>query len=136
MKTILCSGGFDPLHVGHLDLLDGASSYGHVIVVLNSDDWLMRKKGYVFMTWHDRWRILCALRPRLVANVLPSHGDKDDTVCEALRRIRPNYFANGGDRVVGDPREHAVCEDLGIEELFNVGGEKIRSSSILVDAVG
>ena len=56
-------------------------------------------------------------------------------VGKAVRRIRPDFFANGGDRVEGDPREHAVCEELGIKELFGIGGGKIQSSSKLVNAI-
>ncbi len=132
MRTVMVSGGFDPLHIGHLDLLDAAAGYGRVVVALNSDDWLYRKKGYSFMPHGDRTRILKALE--VVTDVTPLN-DADGTVCEALRRIRPAYFANGGDREQAEPREHAVCEELGIEELFGIGGAKVRSSSQLIGAV-
>lgn len=139
MKTILCSGGFDPLHIGHLDLLDAAAAYGHVIVVLNSDDWLRRKKGYAVMCHADRTRILKALT--VVTDVTPVN-DADGTVCEALKRIRPDYFANGGDRPAGitvlspwAAKEHALCKEWGIEILVCVGGDKVRSSSQLIGVV-
>lgn len=125
----MVSGGFDPLHVGHLDYLQAAKSYGNLIVVLNSDRWLLRKKGYVFMSWGDRARILNSLS---AVSLVTEVDDDDDTVCEALRRLRPQYFANGGDRKTPDPREDQVCRELGIEQLFGVGGKKIRSSSELV----
>ena len=126
---VLVSGGFDPLHVGHLDYLEAAAELGDVIVALNSDDWLHRKKGYVFMPHADRARILKALS--VVKDVTPVN-DADGTVSEALIRLRPHYFANGGDRTIGDGREHDICVNLGIHETFDVGGEKTRSSSELV----
>jgi len=129
MKTVLVSGGFDPLHIGHVALLREAALYGEVIVALNSDEWLRRKKGHVVMPWADRATILLAIRH--VTNVTPV-TDSDGTVCEALRRIRPTAFANGGDRTTADPREHAVCADLDIMELFGIGGAKARSSSEIV----
>jgi len=129
----LVSGGFDPVHCGHLDMLIAAKHYGTIIVVLNSDEWLVRKKGYVFMPWGDRARILQSLE--FVDSIAPV-DDSDDTICDALRRIRPDYFLNGGDRI-GDNinyKEHRICMDLGIKEVFNVGGAKVRSSSELVRA--
>ncbi len=132
MKTVLCSGGMDPLHIGHLNLLQAAASHGHVVVALNSDDWLRRKKGYCLMSYADRARILMALE--VVAEVMPV-WDEDETVCDALRRLRPDIYANGGDRTIPNPFEHAVCREMGITELFDVGGGKVRSSSELVGAV-
>lgn len=131
--TIVVSGGFDPLHVGHLDMIEAAAAYAPVIVVLNSDAWLIRKKGFVFIPWGDRARLLKAMRD--VGDVSPVN-DADGTVCEALKRIRPIYFANGGDRTTGNPKEHETCAALGIVELFGVGGGKIRSSSELVKRIG
>lgn len=133
---VMVSGGFDPLHVGHLDLLEAAAHLGSkdhtVIVALHSNDWLFRKKGYVFMPHADRARLLKALE--CVADV-SALNDYDDTVCEALKRIRPDAFANGGDRVKAHPAEAAICEELGIQQIFNVGGSKVRSSSDLIKAV-
>ncbi len=129
---VLCSGGFDPLHVGHLNHLMEASKLGVVAVALTSDDWLMRKKGYVFMSWKDRAFILAGLS--CVASVHPV-VDEDDTVCAALRTIRPDIHANGGDRVEPLPAEDAVCKELGIRQVFGIGGDKTHSSSKLVEAV-
>lgn len=102
---------------------------GDVYVALNSDAWLVRKKGYAFMSWEERCEILMAMHN--VAIVL-SVDDKDDSVCNAIRRIKPDYFANGGDRAVADPLEAATCLELGVQQLFGLGGEKIQSSSDLV----
>lgn len=129
---VLCSGGFDPLHVGHLRLLEAAARIGPVFVALNSDAWLIDKKGYAFMRWPDRRKILDALV--CVAGVYPV-DDRDGTVCSTLRAAQPNYFANGGDQMVANPAEFAVCKELGIKQIFNVGGGKIASSSELVKAI-
>ncbi len=130
---ILCSGGFDPLHVGHLHYLQAAATYDdYVVVVLNSDAWLIRKKGYVFMPFLERAEILKALS---VVTHLMEVDDSDGTVCEALTRVRPHYFANGGDRTEPNPAEDAVCGKLGIIQLFRVGGTKIASSSQLLRKV-
>lgn len=131
MSTVLVSGGFDPLHIGHLNLFEGASCYGEVVVAVNSDEWLLRKKGYLVMTWPERARIIRSLRQVWGVVSVP---DTDGTVCKALRLVGPSHFANGGDRDGADPREHAVCQELGIVELFGIGGGKARSSSELVRA--
>lgn len=121
----MVSGGFSIIHIGHIRLIEAASEYGKVIVALNSDEWLSRKKESPQVPWADRAEVLLALRH--VELVIPVE-DSDGTVCKALEKIKPMYFANGGDRTVSDPREHEVCERLGIYELFGIGGDKIRSS--------
>lgn len=132
MKTICVSGGFDPLTVGHVSLIEEAKLYGKVVVILNSDDWLLRKKGYHFMPYSDRYRILMALSD--VGQVIPVN-DIDGTVCTALRAFKPDYFANGGDRTLNNTPELDVCRELGITPVFNIGGGKISSSSELVKRV-
>ena len=129
-KTIVVSGGFDPVHVGHLRMFEEASRHGDVIVIVNSDDWLQKKKGYVFMEFKDRSEIIRAFR--CVSDVTWVDDD-DGTVCEALTRIKPDYFANGGDRINKNTPELGLCENLKIKMLWNVGGGKIRSSSDLVE---
>jgi D-beta-D-heptose 7-phosphate kinase/D-beta-D-heptose 1-phosphate adenosyltransferase len=128
--TVVVSGGFDPVHIGHVRLILAAAEYGDVIVVANSDSWLYRKKGFVFMTWEQRKEILEALKGVVRVEWV---DDTDETVCEALRRIKPTYFANGGDRKGDNVPEVAVCEELDIEMLWNMGGTKIESSSDLVN---
>lgn len=123
-KRIVISGGFDPLHPGHIALLEDAATYGEVHIVVNSDDWLVRKKGFFFQPWHDRKRILEAFTPYIHAV-----DDGDGTVCEALERIRPDYFGNGGDWVRTNTPELQLCEKLGIEPVFDLGGGKYNSSS-------
>ena len=127
--TVVVSGGFDPIHVGHVRMIIEAAKHGNVIVVANSDSWLMRKKGYVFMPFEERQEILASIKGVLQVE---SVDDTDGTVCEALRRIRPTHFANGGDRKQTNTPEMDVCKELGINLLWNIGGGKIQSSSDLV----
>ena len=121
--TVCVSGGFDPVHIGHLRMIQEASKFGNVIVIVNSDDWLMRKKGYIFMPFNERCEILEGFT---ATSSTISVDDSDNTVCEALRRIKPDYFANGGDRKTNNTPEMNVCEELGIEMLWGVGGGKIQ----------
>lgn len=129
MKTIAISGGFDPLHKGHMDYIKAAREYGHVVIILNSDAWLRRKKGYVFMPYEERKYILENIKG--VAGVVPV-DDIDNSVSEALRRIKPDMFGKGGDRTIENTPERETCEWLGIEMIWNLGGLKTQASSVLV----
>mgnify|MGYP003679902798 FL=1 len=127
--TITVSGGFDPVHVGHLRMFQDAAKHGKVIVIANSDDWLIRKKGYVFMQFEERKEIIEAFE---CVYKVEHVDDTDGTVCEALARIKPTFFANGGDRKSNNVPEVALCNDLGVKLLWNVGGDKVQSSSDLI----
>jgi cytidyltransferase-like protein len=130
VPTIVVSGGFDPIHKGHVQMIREAANYGNVIVLLNSDDWLIRKKGYKFMSFEERSHIVGNIKGvKVVSNV----NDADNSVCSGLRRFKPDYFANGGDRYETNTPEMEVCNELGINMLWNVGGGKIQSSSTLVE---
>ena len=129
-KVIAVSGGFDPVHAGHVKMISHAAQHGDVLVIINSDDWLMRKKGYVFMPWEERSTIMGNIKG---VTMVTSVDDSDGTVCQALRRHKPNAFANGGDRKKDNTPEMDVCAELGILMLWNVGGEKVQSSSTLVE---
>jgi glycerol-3-phosphate cytidylyltransferase-like family protein len=107
-----------------------AAKLGSLTVVINTDEWLIRKKNYVFMPWSERAEIIAEFA--CVDNVVPAK-DGDRTVCETLRELRPDIFANGGDRGSTNTPESKVCEELGIEMVYNVGGGKVRSSSHLVN---
>ena len=134
-KTIAVSGGFDPIHVGHVRMILDAAQYGDVTVILNSDEWLIEKKGYKFMPWEERAEIIRAIKG--VVNVVNTLYDTDGSVCNTLRNLKRDigldYFANGGDRYESNTPEMEVCNELGIGLLWNVGGGKIQSSSDLVD---
>jgi len=131
--TVMVSGGFDPVHAGHIRMIRAAAAYGDVIVIANSDDWLFRKKGFVFMEYARRVEILNAIKGVVLVD---SVDDTDGTVCKAIKRIKPTYFANGGDRGRSNTPEQSVCEQIGVELLWGIGGEeKLQSSSSLTKAV-
>ena len=132
-KVVAVSGGFDPIHVGHVRMIREAAKMGDVIVIANSDPWLMRKKGYVFMPYEERQEVLYAIKG--VIDVVEAI-DSDDTVCYTLERVSPDIFANGGDRKDGNVPEYDLCRRLGIEMRFGVGGsDKPQSSSWLVEKI-
>jgi len=136
---VAVSGGFDPIHPGHVRLINEAKKLGDkLIVILNNDNWLRLKKGKFFMSEGDRREVLMALAS-VDDVVITCHEDGtcDLSVSEDLRRLRPHVFANGGDRKADDvdlpPSEYGVCDELGIKMVFNVGeGGKINSSSDLL----
>jgi D-beta-D-heptose 7-phosphate kinase/D-beta-D-heptose 1-phosphate adenosyltransferase len=134
-KVVAVSGGFDPVHLGHLYMFEEAKALagegGRLIAIVNCDAWLVRKKGRAFMNQSDRAKMVRAFS--VVDDVYVLESDRSD-VGEALERIRPHIFANGGDRRnTNEIPEAAVCEMHGIEMVFNVGrGGKIRSSSELL----
>ena len=128
-KTIIISGGFDPIHIGHIRMIEAAAKLGEVTAVVNSDNWLLRKKGYVFMPFKERCEVLQSIKG---VSEVSGVDDTDKTVCEALRRLKPDMFGNGGDRTDSNTPEQAVCEELGIEMVWSLGGGKIQSSSELI----
>lgn len=134
-KVVAVSGGFDPLHVGHVRLMEEARKLGDkLVVILNNDHWLRKKKGYVFMPQEERKEIIKALS--CVDDVLiTSHPEnpQDISVCAELKKLKPDIFANGGDRLADNIPEVQVCKEIGCEMVFNVGhGGKIQSSSWLL----
>jgi cytidyltransferase-like protein len=131
-KIVTVSGGFDPVHIGHIRMIREASKLGKLIVILNNDAFLIRKKGRAFMPLEERKEILENIKG--VDSVFVSI-DEDDSVCKSLEAIKPDIFANGGDRKdESEIREADVCKRLGIEMVFNVGGGKIQSSSWLIES--
>jgi len=134
MKIIVVSGGFDPIHSGHIEYLKSAKEYGDkLIVALNSDSWLEKKKGKPFMTFNERKSILEAIE--YVNEVINFEDDKKGSCINALLKIKklyPNdkiFFANGGDRNINNILEMSVS---GIEFLFGVGGNDKKNSSSLI----
>lgn len=125
---IAVSGYFDPIHVGHLEYLKMAKALGDTLVVIvNNNHQCVLKKGKFFMDEKDRLEIVKAIK--YVDEVFLS-VDEDKTVCESLELIRPNIFANGGDRSTAEVPETSVCKKYKIEMVDGLG-EKIRSSSSL-----
>jgi len=133
---VAVSGGFDPLHIGHIRLFKAARKLGdELIVILNNDNWLKKKKGFVFMPEKERKQILEAIK-WVDKVVLTSHQPqtKDMSVNKELKKIKPDIFANGGDRTMNNIPEVVVCRQLGCKMVFNVGrGGKIQSSSWLLN---
>lgn len=127
---VVASGAFDPIHIGHIEYLEGSRKLGDkLVVILNNDNWLKKKKEIILMEQEDRKRILEALAC-VDEVVMSSHepDPKDMGPSADLVRIRPDLFANGGDRTKGNIPEAPVCEKYGISMVFGVG-KKIRSSS-------
>ncbi|MAH44326.1 cytidyltransferase [Candidatus Pacearchaeota archaeon] len=119
--TVMVSGGFDPVHVGHIRMIREAAEYGDVIVIANSDEWLHREKGFNFMEFNSRYEILDSIKGVVEVD---SVNDSDGTVCEAIKRHKPTYFANGGDRRKENTPEVRLCKELGVELLWGIGGEE------------
>lgn len=134
---VAVSGGFDPIHVGHVRMFRSARKLGDkLIVILNNDNWLRKKKQHVFMPEKERAEIIEALES-VDKVILTRHhkNPKDMSVCGELATLRPDIFANGGDRKPdGDPvPEVDLCAKLGIKMIYNIGhGGKMQSSSWLL----
>lgn len=135
---VAVSGGFDPLHIGHVRMFEEARKLGDkLVVILNNDNWLIRKKGFVFMPQKERAEIIRNIK-WVDDVVLTSHkpNPKDMSVCAELKKLRPHIFANGGDRTRKNIPEVSVCKTIGCRMVFNVGkGGKIQSSSWLIDKI-
>ena len=126
--VVAVSGYFDPIHVGHLEYLQLASKLGDkLIVIVNNNHQAKLKKGEFFMHEKDRIQIVAALR--CVDEVFLSI-DTDSSVCKSLEAVKPNIFANGGDRSLDEIPETAVMKKYDIKILAGLG-DKIRSSSDL-----
>jgi len=131
IKTVVVSGYFDPLHVGHIELLEKAKALGDwLIVIVNNDKQAELKKGKSFMSEEDRVKIISSLKAVDQAFLAI---DKDGSVCESLRQLNPDVFANGGDRLNDEIPEAKICEELDIEIIDGLG-QKIRSSSEIVNS--
>ena len=134
-KVVMISGGFDPIHIGHVRYMQEAKKLGdYLVVVINNDNWLREKKGKEFMPEVERKEIIEAIYgvDRVVIS-MHSKNTKDMSVCEEIKKVKPHIFANGGDRFADNIPEFKLCNELGIQMVFNVGrGGKIRSSSDLL----
>ncbi len=131
MKIIVVSGGFDPIHSGHIEYLKSAKNIGDkLIVALNSDDWLINKKGKFFMPFSERKTIIENLK--FVDEVVDFIDDNIGSCINALEKVKENFpndqiiFANGGDRDKGNIPEMIV---KGVEFKFGVGGNNKKNSS-------
>jgi cytidyltransferase-like protein len=133
-KIVLITGGFDPLHSGHIAYINAARELGDSLIVgVNSDEWLRRKKGQEFMPWEERATIIAALHN--VDRVI-NFDDSDNSANNAIKKVRAIYphaqiiFANGGDRTKENiPEMDLLQEMLHLDFVFGVGGEDKKNSS-------
>jgi cytidyltransferase-like protein len=132
-NIVVFTGGFDPIHSGHIEAIKDAQQYGRVILGLNSDEWLTRKKGRPFMPFEERKAVLDQFK-----NVLAVIGfdDSDNSASDAIRKAREMFpkskiiFVNGGDRTAKNiPEMDAFKDDPMVEFKFSVGGENKKNSS-------
>jgi len=132
---VAVSGGFDPIHIGHVRLFEEAKKFGDkLVVILNNDNWLMKKKGYVFMSEKERVELLMALKS--VDNVVLTEHPKDADyrhIGFTLRKVKPDVFVNGGDKGITNEFEVAACKEIGCKMIGGIGGGKVQSSSWLVE---
>ena len=138
MKFVVVTGGFDPIHSGHIDYIREAATLGDVLIVgVNSDEWLTRKKGKPFMNWEERTTVVNALR---YVDFVLKFNDDDDSACSLLEDLKRSWigkgdeiiFANGGDRNNTNNREAKV---EGVTFVYGVGGSnKMNSSSDILKA--
>ena len=129
---ILVSGGFDPIHSGHIKLINDANKYGDVVVLLNSDAWLRNKKGKEFLSFDERKIIMQNIKG--VLNVL-DFDDSDKSCVKGIIKAKKLFsnntikFANGGDRNNETTPEKEFCDKNNIETLFGIGGNNKSNSS-------
>ncbi len=133
MRIVLVTGGFDPVHSGHISYFKSARTLGDMLLVgLNSDEWLERKKGRAFMPWNER---LCVINNLSMVDEVYTFDDEDGSAKSFIKQVRAHYpdakliFANGGDRTSSNIPEMNIVDD-NLEFAFGVGGEnKMNSSS-------
>ena len=135
-KLIILSGGFDPVHKGHVRMFEAASKAGYVVVGVNSDKWLIRKKEKYFMPFSERKEILESIK---FVDEVVGFNDDDDTACDLIKNINNKYsekmeiyFGNGGDRTNQTTPEIEYCDKNNIGLIWDLGGGKIQSSSDLL----
>lgn len=132
MKIVLVTGGFDPIHSGHISYFKEARTLGDMLIVgLNSDEWLTRKKGRAFMPWNER---LCIVNNLSMVDEVYTFNDEDGSAKHFIQQVRAHYpnaeliFANGGDRTKDNIPEMDVV-DNNLTFAFGIGGEDKKNSS-------
>ncbi len=132
-SLIVTSGGYDPIHPGHISCIVDSKNYGDVLAVVVNGDWFLDfKKGKAFMDLATRCEVVSAIRG--VDYVIPFEIEDDQTVCKALEAIQPDVFTKGGDRVDANTiPEWDTCQEHGIEIVTGVGDSKVHSSSNILE---
>ena len=131
-SIILVSGGFDPLHSGHIAMIKEASEHGEVVVLLNSDKWLISKKGKFFLPFNERYLIMSEIKN--VVDVV-DFNDDDKSCVNGIKKVMQKYsdriikLANGGDRNSNTTPEKEFCDQNQIETLWGIGGDFKKNSS-------
>ncbi|MCK4259897.1 MAG: adenylyltransferase/cytidyltransferase family protein [Halanaerobiales bacterium] len=132
--VVAVSGYWTILHKGHIKLFERAKKFGDkLVVIVNNEKQQVNKKGELIHEVEDIKYILKSLR--MVDKVIISI-DKDGTVCKTLKKLNPDVFANGGDRVLDNVPEVEICKSMGIIMRWNVGGKKMLSSSEIIRRTG
>lgn len=145
-QVYVTSGGFDPLHVGHLRCIQEAAQIaqrgvrikndwnpGVLVVIVNGDGFLQRKKDYAFMPCEERMEIIAGIEG---VDYVVEWDDGSQTVTGALEVLQPDFFLKGGDRDHrGNVPEFDICKEIDCKVIFNVGGGKVQSSSHLVKKI-
>jgi D-beta-D-heptose 7-phosphate kinase/D-beta-D-heptose 1-phosphate adenosyltransferase len=141
--VVAVSGGFDPIHIGHVRMFQEAKRLGdELVVILNNDNWFSIKGRALFMPGKERKEIIEALKP-VDRVILSKHrkskkvfdrNTREYSVCRELEELKPDIFVNGGDRFRDDVPEVETCKRIGCKMVFNVGhGGKVQSSSWLIE---
>lgn len=127
-NIVATSGGYDPIHPGHISSIQDSANYGFVVVIVNGDSFLKAKKGKPFMDLKTRCQIVSSVKN--VGCVIPFEIENDQTVCQILKELKPNIFTKGGDRKdISSIPEWNVCQENNIRIVTNVGLDKNWSSS-------
>ncbi len=132
-SIVLTSGGYDPIHPGHISCIVDSKNYGDTLVVVVNGDWFLdRKKGRHLMSLETRCEIVSAIRG--VDYVIPFEIENDLTVNNALRAVRPDVFTKGGNKVNEDTiPEWDICQKEGIAIVTGVGDSKVHSSTNILE---
>lgn len=128
---IVLSGGFDPYHDGHVKMFEEAATLGDICVILNSDDWLIKKKGRFFMNIQERARVLFSVKGVVCIWDSKSLNDVSQDLVNIKNKFPESFivFGKGGDRNASNTPEQEVCKNLGIPVIFGLGGNNEQSSS-------
>ena len=129
MKVVVTSGYYNPIHKGHIRLMEEARKLGdYLVVIVNNDEQVKLKGSKPFMDEDERLEIVKSLR---CVNHAVLSIDKDRTVCKTIEMLRPQIFAKGGDSTPENVPEQKICDIIGCNIIYDVGGNKIQSSSWL-----
>lgn len=130
-KIVVASGFFDPIHAGHIQYLKRSKELGSkLIVIINSDEQAILKKGFVLMPLEQR---IAIIRELSCVDAIMVATDKDGSVCESIRALRPHIFAKGGDRFASEIPEKKVCDELKVEIVDGLGDKIFSSRTVITE---